>query len=295
MKTIFVTGSESFVGRELIAQCLREGIRVVGADLVSKKSQDYDFHSLDVGLPDVSTIISEGVDAVVHLAALSRDTDCQGKAYECFRVNVMGTLNMMNAAAEKNAKQFIFASSEWIYDQFEGDEEKDEDAIINIANHTSEYALSKLVSEANLRQRFQQGFCPVTIFRFAIIYGSRKQNWSAVESLASAVNNQPEITVGSRKTGRRFVHVSDIARGIILCLGLPDFHIINLSADRLITLGEIIETAERVFEKKIKVIESNASVISVRNPSNGRAKKLLGWEPKKTLEEGLKDLLPFIS
>ena len=88
---------------------------------------------------------------MVHLAALSRDPDCKNKAIECFDVNVMGTLNLIKSTSVKNVKQFIFASSEWVYDKFIDSKEKNEESIINIENHFSEYALSKLVSESNLR------------------------------------------------------------------------------------------------------------------------------------------------
>ncbi len=291
---IFITGSESFVAKELIKQCLEAGMKVVGVDLVPAKSQEYEFHSADIGSLDVSELIPEGADAIIHLAALSRDPDCNGRAYECFQANVMGTLNLMNAAAKKNVKQFIFASSEWVYDRFKGNEEKNEDAVIDIAKHTSEYALSKLVSEANFRQRFQQGFYPTTLLRFAIIYGPRKNNWSAVESIASSVKNQGEVTVGSKQTGRRFIHVSDIARGIIKSIGLQGFNIINLSANRVFTLGEIAETTAKILGKPVKVIESNPTAFNLRNPSNRRAKELIGWEPQLDLEAGLKTLLPFV-
>ena len=291
---IVITGSESFIGRELIAQLRQAGAEVVGFDLVEKPSSDYEFHRADVRAPQFADELPEGVDAIVHLAALSRDPDCRGRAYECFDANVMGSLNVMNAAAKKNAKQLIFASSEWVYDRFEGNEEKDEDAVINIANHTSEYALSKLVTEANLRQRFAQGFLATTILRFGIIYGPRKANWGAVESISSAVKNQPEVTVGSLKNGRRYVHISDICRGIIKSIGLAGFNIINLSGNKVVTLGEVIETAERIFGKKVNIIENNPAQVSVRNPSNRRAKELIGWEPQIDLETGLKTIIPFI-
>ena len=52
---------------------------------------------------------------------------------------------------------------------------KDENSMINVGNIKSEYALSKLVSEINLTQKYRQGFCPVTILRFGIVYGPRKR------------------------------------------------------------------------------------------------------------------------
>ncbi|HUZ92831.1 MAG TPA: NAD(P)-dependent oxidoreductase [Candidatus Paceibacterota bacterium] len=291
---IFITGSESFVARELIKQCLERGIEVSGIDFAKSSDLPYQFIKGDITEPELASKIPEGVDAVVHLAALSRDQDCAGKAYECFNVNVMGTLNVMRAAKAKNAKQSIFASSEWVYEKFVGDEEKDEEAFIDIAGHTSEYALSKLVSEANLREEYKHGFMPTTIFRFAIIYGPRKTNWAAVESVMSAVKNSDTVTVGSLKSGRRFLHVSDIARGITAAFGRTDFQIINLSADKLVRMEDIIRESEKIFGKKVKIIELNPAAISVRNPSNKKAKELLGWRPQVGLVAGLQTLLPFV-
>ena len=289
---IVVTGSESFVGREFISRCLaHDDIRVSGFDLADKKSQDYEFNKGDIRSPSAAELIPEGADAIVHLAALSRDEDCKNRAYECFETNVLGTLNVMRCAARKNIKQFIFASSEWVYGAFEDNEEKDEEAAIDIGKLASEYALSKLVSEANLRQTFLRGFCATTILRFGIIYGPRPTPGSAVESLANDVKRKSEVVVGSLKSGRRFVHVTDIARGVIQSVGIPGFNIINLVGDRIITLGEIIGESEKILGKKVKISESTPNEASVRNPSNKKAKELLRWEPKVGLMEGLKTLL----
>ena len=256
---IVVTGSESFVGKELVSQCKAKDISIIGFDIIDKKESEYDFHQVDIKSVQIVDHIPENTDAVIHLAALSRDADCKGKAYECFETNVMGTLNLINACKAKNVKQFIFASSEWVYDEFNEDEIKDENTFIDIANLTSEYALSKLVSEINLKQQYELGFCSTTILRFGIIYGPRKSNWSAVESISSAVKNHEEVTVGSLKTGRRFVHVSDIANGIIKSIGLVGFNIINLTGNKVITLGDIIQENQKIYGKVVKVNETNPS------------------------------------
>lgn len=291
---IVITGSESFVGKELIKQLRNKNFEIIGLDSINVQPAYYEFHQIDIRNAQVHEVIPEEADVLIHLAALSRDPDCRGKPYECFDINVMGTLNLMNAATRKKVKQFIFASSEWVYDEFKEKETKDEEAFVNIANHHSEYALSKLVSESNLRQKYEQGFCPVTILRFGIIYGPRKQNWSAVESMLSMVKNQSEVKVGSLKNGRRFIHVTDIAKGIEKAIGLNGFNILNLSGNRLITMKDIIETSQTILNKSVKVTETNPSQINVRNPSNDRAKKMLNWNPDIDLEAGLKTVLPFV-
>lgn len=292
---ILITGSESFVARELIKQCREKRFEVFGIDAIKPEKPSYNFIQGDIRDRNIGSKFPSKLDAVIHLAALSRDSDCKGHDYECFDANVMGTLNLMRASKMAAAQQFIFASSEWVYESFDGKKEKDEKAFIDIAKHHSEYALSKLVSEANLRQAFQNGFMDVTILRFAIIYGPRKTNWSAVESISSKVKRGEKISVGSLKNGRRFIHVADIASGIIGSFGLKGFEIINLSGDKLITLADIIRTSEKIFKTaKTKVEETNPKEINLRNPSNKKAKKILGWTPKINLETGLRSAAVFL-
>jgi len=287
---ILITGSESFVGKELIRQCNENKIDVMGIDSISVKNTEYIYHQIDIRNPKIVEVIPENIDAIIHLAALSRDSDCQGNAHECFDVNVIGTLNLIKAANKKNVKQFIFASSEWVYNEFIENEEKNEDDVINIAKHTSEYALSKIVSEVNLKQQFMNKFCSVTILRFGIIYGPRKNNWSAVESIFNQIKNKSEITIGSLKNGRRFIHVSDIANGIIKSIGLNGFNILNLTGDDMITMKNLISESEKICCKKITITEKEPLVANIRNPSNLKAKKLLNWYPKISLREGLMSL-----
>ena len=293
---IIVAGSESFVARELIAQCLKAGIEVFGFDFAKSSDLPYEFKKGDINDPNISDIIPLGADAIVHLAAISRPQDCEGKPYETFQTNVMGTLNLMRAAKAKGARQFIFPSSDWVYEKFGEGEEKNEDSFIDIAGHTSEYALSKLVSEANLRQAHLRGdFMPVTILRFAIIYGPRPTNWGSLERVASEAKKNDTITFPeSRKSGRCYTHVMDTAAGIRAAFGRKDFQIINLAGDDLITLEDIVRGIEKLCNKKVEIIEKNPSVLVARKISNKKAKKLLGWEPQIGLEEGLKTILPFL-
>ena len=291
---VLVTGSESFIGKTLISQLQSMGHEIIGFDSLEPTNPSYEFHQIDIRNSEINKLIPRDTDVLIHLAALSRDSDCKNKAIECFDVNVMGTLNLIKAAQLQNVKQFIFASSEWVYDKFIDSEEKNEDSEINIANHNSEYALSKLISESNLRQQYDHGFCNVTILRFGIIYGPRKSNWSAVESILNQVKNQDKVSVGSLKSGRRFVHVLDIVKGITNSFGLEGFNIINLTGNQINTLKDIVDTSQLVLDKKIDVLENNPEQISIRNPSNLKAKQIINWEPKIDLKTGLESLLPYV-
>lgn len=288
---IFITGAEGFIGKELVSQCEKNGIEFIAVDKESTEKPNH--YSADISSKNIADLIQENTDAIVHLAALSKDPDCKGKAYECFNLNVMGTLNLIEAAQKKKAKQFIFASTEWVYDSFAEGEVKTEESIINTSNLNSEYALSKIVTESNLRQRFSQGFCDVAVLRFGIIYGTRKGG-SAVESLFNSVIEKDKVEVGSLKTGRCFIHVSDIASAIIKSVGLQGFNIINIQGNKFISLNEIIETSKKILNKSPVVIETDMKNPSIKRVSNEKAKLLLKWEPKISLEEGLQKLNSFL-
>ncbi|MHB8972914.1 MAG: NAD-dependent epimerase/dehydratase family protein [Pirellulaceae bacterium] len=291
--SVFVTGAAGFVGRELVGQCRRLGIDVVAVDIADPSGGDWfvgDIRSRSVG-----DLIPEQVDAVIHLAGLTRDPDCRDRGYDCFDANVMATLNLMDAAQKRRAKQFIFASTEWVYGESEGGAPLAEDAVIDIARMTSEYALSKLVSEANLRQKCLRGFCPTTVLRFGIIYGSRRTNWSAVEAIFNMVKTQDVVTVGSLKTGRHFVHVSDIASGVLKAVGRTDCNTFNLEGERLVTLENIIEESRKILQRNPEVVEKTPAAGSVRDISNRKAAEVLGWRPTVDLATGLRQLNAFLA
>lgn len=290
---VVITGAKGFIGKELSVECEKQGIGITGLDIVDCNESNY--CKVDINSRNISDAIPENCDAIIHLAALSRDKDCKNNAINCFNINVMGTLNLIEAAQKRNVKNFVFASTEWVYDKFSKNEVKDEDSIIDASNLKSEYALSKLVSEINLRQKYLHGFCNVTILRFGIIYGPRPSDWSAVEALFHDVYTKDVVTVGSLRTGRCFIHVSDIVSGIIKSIGLKGFNLINLQGDKFIELGEIIDLSKKILNKNPKVIEKNAVNVSIRNVSNKKAKETLCWKPEYDLEKGLISLLSTLS
>ena len=133
----------------------------------------------------------------------------------------------------------------------------------------------------------------MTILRFGIIYGPRPNNWSAVENLFNSARTKSEIQVGSATTSRRFIHVDDIVGGILAARGRKGFEIFNLSGDRQVSLGEVIEASARMLNREVRVVETNQSQRSVRNPDNAKAREQLGWRPAIDLQAGLATLQRF--
>lgn len=286
---VFVTGAEGFVGKRLVTRLEDKGIEVIGVDIVAMPGSST--ITVDIRSLGIKDIIPEGVDAIIHLAGFTRTSDCQNKGYACFDANVMATLNLINAAEARKAKQFIFASSEWVYGEWE-DPVLVKDALTPIDPAVlAEYAFSKFVSEVNLRQKYQHGFCPVTMLRFGIIYGPREKNWSAVESLFNAVRTKDEVRVGSLRTGRCFIHIEDIVSGIVASFGLQGIHVLDLQGSQFVSLGDIIDISKKLTGRSPKVLETAADNFNVRNISNQNTLSQIQWRPEYSIEKGLKSLL----
>jgi UDP-glucose 4-epimerase len=286
---IVITGSESFVGAELKAQLKAAGHEYLGLDALS--STDPKTRIADICSPSVVDVIPENADTLIHLAAISRDKDCLADPVRAFQVNVNGTINLIRAARARGVRQFIFASSEWVYGDVANEEIQTENLAIDIRKLHSEYAITKLVGEQMLRIECERSAWAATVLRFGIIYGKRPGNWSAVESLFFGARDKSTIEIGSARTGRRFIHVSDICRGIIASLDRSGYEIFNLSGDHLITLGEIVAEGARIWDTKPLLLEKNPSVISIRNPENAKAREILSWAPRYDLATGLRSLL----
>ncbi|MCQ0987996.1 NAD-dependent epimerase/dehydratase family protein [Jiella marina] len=293
--TLLVTGASSFVGAELIRQCRAAGIRVVGLDRAPPAEACDEFIEADIRDPDLAKRLPGGIDAVVHLAAIARDSDCRRDPVACFDVNVTGTANLFRAMVERNISRLIFASSEWVYDRFDPGIAKTEDTPIDALALTSEYALSKLAGEALLKQ--QQARHPeiaVTVLRFGIIYGPRHDNWSAVEALLAKVAEGGNVVVGSARTARGFLHVGDIARAILAARDRTGFEVFNIQPDRPITLREVVETAAGLLGHECRLVESDPDHPSIRNVSGVLASQSLGWRAETDLEAGLRDVAQFL-
>jgi len=289
-KNILLTGSESFVTSFLVKK-LKKKYNIIGIDFI-KKSKNTKF-KIDITKNLIEKFNTVKIDYIVHLASISRDQDCAKDPIKCFKTNVIGTLNLIKLANIKKVKNFIFASTQWVYDYSSNKEIKNNNSLINIQNVHSEYALSKLVSEINLKQNFKKNKINSTILRFGIIYGPRENNLSALEAIFYNTIKNNKIEIGSKKTGRNFIHINDICDGVMKSINKRGYNVINLEGDKFISLSDIVNQSSILLNKKIIVIEKNPKKPSIRMVSNSSAKNIINWRPKYNLNKGLKSLLKF--
>lgn len=287
--SVLITGSESFLAYFVKKKLKNKKIKFYGFDKINKE----DSKKINILDKNLYKSITKNTSSVIHLAAISSSKDFELNPENAYDVNIKGTINLLKSAYKKNVKQFIFASTEWVYGE-SSKKKINEKSKIESLKLGSEYAVSKYLCEELIKYYCSLFNIKFVILRFGIIYGPRKKkaNWSAVESLISKVSqNEKLIEVGSKRTARTFIHADDVAEAIIKTLKYKKSNTLNLSGDKLINLGEIIKISNEILNKNSKVIEKNKKNYNFRNTSNSLIKKELKWRPSKTLSSSLIEIV----
>ena len=283
-KNIFITGANSFVGTRLINFLKKKNTyNIRGIDLLDTNNKKNIF-KLDLRSKDLYKFIKKN-STIVHLAAVSRNSDFDKNISNSFDINVAGTINLLNASNKQKAERFIFASSEWVYPESDNTS-FNEKKVYEVNEIKSKYGISKAIGEKLIIALSEANYN--ILLRFGIIYGPRKLNFSAVESLFLSVKNKQKFEIGSYKTARRFIFIDDIVTAIEKSIFLKKTITLNITGNKLISLKSIINTSKKILQKSPKIIEANASNVSIRNASNLNAKKILKWNPLYSLKKGLK-------
>lgn len=285
---IVITGADGFVGRALNEKLQNLGFQTICID--SNPILDETLKG-DITSSKISVLIPEN-SIIVHLAAMSTDSMCKQDPISAININMIGTINLANIAVEKKCQQFIFASSEWVYGDTDGKNEKNENSAIDVSSLKSIYAVTKAAMEPIINQML--GTTNAVILRFGIVYGPREKSWSAVERLLVDVSEKEIIEVGSLENGRCFIYIDDLVEGIISSFRAKGNNLFNLSGDKLITLGDVIETSAGILSKNPVVKEKDPTKFVQRNLSNLKAKESLEWRPKIDLHNGLEKIAKYL-
>lgn len=280
---VLITGANGFLGRQ-VSQFLDRKYEGYALIRKSKISVRY-LQQLngDILRPDEFAKKLKHIDVVVHLAAVNKArTDLEyGKLFE---TNVAGTFNMLALARRKGVSKFIFASSAAVY----GDKKVLPLKETFQPNPRSLYGLSKLVGEQTcMYYGPNHGFSAICL-RISNMYGPDQPLGFVVPDLFDKSKSGNVIEVENPSSTRDFVYVEDVARAIERCLDAHVSGVINVGSGKetsaleiAIQLGKFLGkdvVSRKGMDEKVK-----RSVLDI-----GRARKMLCWEPKVSLEEGLK-------
>jgi len=299
-KKVLVTGGAGFIGSHLTDRLLADENQVVVVDNFSTgKWENLQQHHLNILiykrsiLDDIGKLF-EGVDVVFHLAALTRPQESIKEPSSYNSVNIEGTLSVLNNCHKHKIKRLVFVSSSSLYGTQETFPTPESATPIPL----SPYALTKLIGEQYCKLFERLYGLEANCIRPFNVFGAR-QNPSG--GYAAAVckfidmlskGETPYIT-GDGEQNRDFVFVEDVIDLMILASESEVYgEAFNAGSETNITINNLYKTICSVMNKDVKpdyvpaVLEPRTTLADM-----SKAKKLLGWESKVSLEEGLRRII----
>lgn len=302
---IIVTGGAGFIGREVVMQLLAKGYEVIVVDkkptssMIDIKHDNLKYYKCDLTKNVLLDKIFKGADYCIHLASESGGIGFLRKnPATIISNNAKMYNNVFNAAVRAKIKRIVFISSSMVFEMATKFPVREKD-INMVGIPTSAYSLSKLIGEGYCRSFYEQYGLKYTICRPSNVYGFNSEPVKEVgqshvipDLVKKIISTQYPIEIlGNGKQTRCFIHVSDIARGIIVAMeskkGInEDFNLVSTEETSIKDLAEMIfKVLKPKILFKIKFTEGYAFDVKRNLLSNVKAKKLLHWQPEKVLSK----------
>ncbi len=294
MQKVIVTGGAGFIGSHIVDALVEEGHEVHIVDnLLAGKKENINpkavLYIVDIRDKEKLVTIFENAKHVFHEAAFPKVQYSIENPIETNDINVVGTLNVLEAARINKVKRVIFASSSAVY----GDQETLPIAENMSVNPLSPYGAQKYIGEVYMKLYSEIYGIETVSLRYFNVYGIRQ---SARGAYACAIpkfvefrqNNQPLSITGDGEQTRDFVNVKDIVSANILAMksdkvGRGEF--MNIGSSNQYSINHIAKLIGGEIAYIPKRIEPRSTEASI-----SKAKEFLNWEPRVILEEGIKEL-----
>ena len=295
---VLVTGGAGFIGSHTVDHLIAAGHSVTAIDNLS-------FGNIAFVNPQ-ATFIQEDIlnhqqlaalfrtgkfDAVLHFAAQTQVSFSQNNPVDDAASNILGTINLLDAARAFGVKRFIFASSAAVY----GDAPE-----LPITEQTplqpmSFYGLSKLSAERYITMFARQSGISYVIFRYANVYGERQGNdgeGGVISIFASHFrDDQPAHIYGTGQQTRDFIYVGDVAAANCMALTTDKVNeIYNISSQTEASINTVLQYFQEISGKlgAVTYLEARSGDIYRSLLANRKALQQLQWNPQIPLAEGLR-------
>ena len=300
-KKILVTGGNGAVGCNLVEKLLKLDAKVTVLDDFSQSSKDNLKHDKNFRLirGDITNskilqkTFSQNFHTVFHLAARFANEMSVNDPYEDLRVNVEGTLKILLESAKHNVKRFVYTSSSSLYGQSNSVTKKEN----SFPKPSTPYAASKLSGEFYCNAIHELYLMDYTIVRLSNSYGphdpSGKFRNVIPNFIKAAQSNKNLIINGTGNETRDFTYVDDIVDGIILAGTKPKGRneVFNLGTGKETKISFIAKQIIKYTNSKSKISfqpRRSFDHITRRKMDISKAKKLLGYNPKVNINDGIK-------
>ena len=292
MPLSLVTGGSGFIGSHVVDEMVRVGHKVRVLDQgVEPHRKDVEFSDADLRDAAAVAKAAEGCDYVFHLGAVANVNQALLDPALCVQVNVLGTVNVLEAALRHKVKRVVLGSTVWVYS---GSPEASlrEGSPFYVPKAGPFYSSSKIASELFCHEywgAFQQ---PFTILRYGTPYGPRMREPLVLHSFISkALAGEPISVTGDGSQFRRFVFAEDLARAHPLALREEAANqTYNLEGSQKVSIMEAAEAVAQVTGKEVVIQYGEGRLGDDRGigVSIAKAWEELGWEPRVDFHEGLR-------
>ncbi|MBR5660909.1 MAG: SDR family oxidoreductase [Bacteroidales bacterium] len=305
MKQILVTGGAGFIGSHLCERLVKEGNAVICLDNFYSGSKENIWHL--IGHPgfelvrhDVTQPYRVEVDEIYNLACPASPVYYQNDPIQTTKTSVFGTFHMLGLAKRTKARILQASTSEVYGDPLEHPQEESYWGNVNPIGIRSCYDEGKRCAESLCFDYHRIHDVDVKVIRIFNTYGPRMavNDGRVVSNFVVQALRGEDITIyGDGSQSRSFQYVSDLVEGMIRMMASPEGFTgpVNLGNPAEFT---IIELAEKVLSKvggrsKIVFKPLPQDDPKMRRPDTSLAKKVLGWEPEVSLDDGLDEVINY--
>ena len=301
---VVITGAAGFIGSHLAETLLDRGYSVVGIDnlltgdignIAHLANRNFEFIKHDV----TNYIYVEGpVDYVLHWASPASPIDYLELPIPTLKVGALGTHKALGLAKAKGAR-FVLASTSEVYgDPLEHPQKESYWGNVNPIGPRGVYDEAKRFAEAMTVAYHRYHGLDAKIVRIFNTYGPRMRvkDGRAVPAFISQALRNEEVTVfGDGRQTRSFTYITDLVDGIIRLMTSSVNDPVNIGNPREMSLDELARTIVRMTGSTSQIVYRPLPVDDpkVRQPDITRARTLLGWEPKVSLEQGLETTIAY--
>ena len=308
MNTILVTGGAGFIGSHLCERLLNDGVHVICLDnfdsfydpnikiknmeRISKKFSDqFELVTGDIRNPEhlKGVFQKNQFDFVIHLAARAgvRPSIADPLLYQ--DVNIRGTTVLLEACKERGIKNFIFASSSSVYGENQRVPFTEQDLDIQ---PISPYGATKRAGELLCYSYHHLDGMNIACLRIFTAYGPRQRPEMAIHKFTRLMDQGEKIPIyGDGSSRRDYTYIDDLIDGIRGVIRYhKGFEVYNLGESQTTSLKELIRLIEEPLGKKanIEMLEPQPGDVSVTYADVSKAKRILKYQPKVKMEEGIK-------
>ena len=292
---ITVTGGAGFIGSHLVDRLIEDGHTVQVIDNLYTGNKDFvhskaQFIELDIRDPKLYSVLEEfRPDYIFHEAAQTEvSTSMSDPMLDC-DINLMGLINLLNAAVKVDVKKFLMPSSAAVYGNLDTLPLNEE----MIGNPSSFYGLTKLTTEHYLRIYYEAFGLPYICYRYSNVFGPRQGNGGeggVISIFAKAiVQGSPIIIYGDGKQTRDFIYVDDVVEANILGMQHQVTGIYNVSTGISSSVNLLVDEFRNISGKDIEVVYDKPRLGDIRDSvlATDKSEKELLFTAKYNLHDGL--------